>query len=92
MIEPHYRVARHVMNTFWEWLNRPDGFGNRRSDGYNIVLKTFHLGTRKMLVHPEAMGVAALADKIRKIENWPQKGILFHDITPVLQSAEYFRL
>ena len=45
-----------------------------------------------MLVHPEAMGVAALADKIRKIENWPQKGILFHDITPVLQSAEYFRL
>lgn len=38
------------------------------------------------------MGVAALADKIRKIENWPQKGILFHDITPVLQSAEYFRL
>jgi len=45
----------------------PDGFGNRRADGYNIVLKTFHLGTRKMLVHPEAMGVAALADKIRKI-------------------------
>lgn len=45
-----------------------------------------------MLVHPEAMGVAELADKIRKIENWPQKGILFHDITPVLQSAEYFRL
>lgn len=38
------------------------------------------------------MDVAALADKIRKIENWPQKGILFHDITPVLQSAEYFRL
>ena len=70
----------------------PDGFGNRQSDGYNIVLKTFHLGTRKMLVHPEAMGVAELADKIRKIENWPQKGILFHDITPVLQSAEYFRL
>lgn len=70
----------------------PDEFGNRQSDGYNIVLKTFHLGTRKMLVHPEAMGVAELADKIRKIENWPQKGILFHDITPVLQSAEYFRL
>lgn len=70
----------------------PDGFGNQQSDGYNIVLKTFHLGTRKMLVHPEAMGVAELADKIRKIENWPQKGILFHDITPVLQSAEYFRL
>lgn len=29
-----------------------------------------------MLVHPEAMSVGALADKIRKIENWPQKGIL----------------
>ena len=36
-----------------------------------------------MLIHPEVMGVEALADKIRKIENWPQKGILFHDITPV---------
>lgn len=45
-----------------------------------------------MLIHPEVMGIEALADKIRKIENWPQKGILFHDITPVLQSAEYFRL
>jgi adenine phosphoribosyltransferase len=45
-----------------------------------------------MLIHPEVMGVEALADKIRKIENWPQNGILFHDITPVLQSAEYFRL
>ena len=45
-----------------------------------------------MLIHPEVMGVEALADKIRKIENWPQKGILFHDITPVLQSAESFRL
>ena len=45
-----------------------------------------------MLIHPEVMGVEALADKIRKIKNWPQKGILFHDITPVLQSAEYFRL
>lgn len=45
-----------------------------------------------MLIHPEVMGVEALADKIRKIENWPQKGILFHDITPVLQSAEYFHL
>ena len=44
------------------------------------------------MIHPEVMGVEALADKIRKIENWPQKGILFHDITPVLQSAEYFRL
>lgn len=38
------------------------------------------------------MGVDALAHKIRKIPNWPKAGILFHDITPVLQSPEYFRL
>lgn len=56
-----------------------------------MALKTSNL-EHAMLVHPEAMSVGALADKIRKIENWPQKGILFHDITPVLQSAEYFRL
>ncbi|QEY23286.1 adenine phosphoribosyltransferase [Neisseria animalis] len=45
-----------------------------------------------MLIHREVMGANALAEKIRKIENWPQEGILFHDITPVLQNAEYFRL
>ena len=45
-----------------------------------------------MLFHPDLMGVDALADKIRKIPNWPKEGILFHDITPVLQSPEYFRL
>lgn len=45
-----------------------------------------------MLTHPEIMGVDALAAKIRKIPNWPQDGILFHDITPVLQSPQYFRL
>lgn len=45
-----------------------------------------------MLTHPEVMGVAALAEKIRKVPDWPKKGILFHDITPVLQSPEYFRL
>ncbi|WP_066570332.1 adenine phosphoribosyltransferase [Snodgrassella sp. CFCC 13594] len=45
-----------------------------------------------MLTHPEVMGVDALAAKIRKIPNWPQEGILFHDITPVLQSPQYFRL
>lgn len=45
-----------------------------------------------MIFNPELMSVAALADKIRKIPNWPQDGILFHDITPVLQSPEYFRL
>lgn len=45
-----------------------------------------------MLFHPDVMGVDTLAAKIRKIPNWPQEGILFHDITPVLQSPEYFRL
>ena len=45
-----------------------------------------------MLYHPEAMTVAKLADKIRKIPNFPKDGILFHDITTVLQSPEYFRL
>lgn len=45
-----------------------------------------------MLYHPDVMGVNALAAKIRKIPNWPKQGILFHDITPVLQSPEYFRL
>lgn len=45
-----------------------------------------------MFTHPEVMGVEALAAKIRKIPHWPQAGILFHDITPVLQSPQYFRL
>lgn len=45
-----------------------------------------------MQTHPEVIGVDALAEKIRKIPNWPQEGILFHDITPILQSPQYFRL
>ena len=45
-----------------------------------------------MIFHPDVMGVSTLAQKIRKIPNWPEEGILFHDITPVLQSPEYFRL
>ena len=45
-----------------------------------------------MLVHPEVMGVEALFEKMRKIPDWPEKGILFHDITPILQSPQYFRL
>ncbi|UOO86043.1 adenine phosphoribosyltransferase [Neisseria arctica] len=45
-----------------------------------------------MLIHPDVMGVNALAEKIRKVPHWPKEGILFHDITPVLQSPEYFRL
>ena len=34
----------------------------------------------------------ALFEKMRKIPNWPEEGILFHDITPILQSPQYFRL
>ncbi len=45
-----------------------------------------------MLYHPDVMGVDALAAKIRKVPNFPKEGILFHDITTVLQSPEYFRL
>lgn len=45
-----------------------------------------------MLYHPDVMGVDALAEKIRKIPHFPSENILFHDITPVLQSPEYFRL
>ncbi len=45
-----------------------------------------------MLVHPEAFGVEALAQKIRKIPHWPKENILFHDITPILQEPMYFRL
>lgn len=45
-----------------------------------------------MLFHPDVMGVGTLANKIRKIPNFPKEGILFHDITTVLQSPEYFRL
>ena len=41
-----------------------------------------------MLFHPEVMDLAAMADKIRKVPDWPKEGILFHDITPVLQSPE----
>ena len=45
-----------------------------------------------VLIHPEVMGVEALFEKLRKIPNWPEEGILFHDITPILQSPQYFRL
>ena len=45
-----------------------------------------------MRFHPDVMGVDNLAAQIRKIPNFPKDGILFHDITTVLQSPEYFRL
>ena len=39
-----------------------------------------------MRFHPDVMGVDNLAAQIRKIPNFPKDGILFHDITTVLQS------
>lgn len=45
-----------------------------------------------MQVHPEVLGADALANAIRKIPHWPKPGILFHDITPILQDPLYFRL
>lgn len=45
-----------------------------------------------MITHSEAHSVQMIADNIRKIPDWPQKGVLFHDITPVLQNPLYFRL
>lgn len=43
-----------------------------------------------MMNHP--LNAQTLADTIRKIPHWPQQGILFHDITPVLQNPTTFRL
>lgn len=57
-----------------------------------FAFRTGYLKDTAMLFHPEVMTVEMLAQKIRKIPNWPQEGVLFHDITPVLQSPEYFRL
>ena len=32
--------------------------------------------------------IKAIKLKIRSIPNWPQKGIIFRDITPILQDAK----
>ena len=45
-----------------------------------------------MLIHPEVFNAEALAQNIRKVPNWPKPGILFHDITPILQDPLHFRL
>ena len=45
-----------------------------------------------MLIHPEVFNAEALAQNIRKVPNWPKQGILFHDITPILQDPLHFRL
>lgn len=33
-----------------------------------------------------------IQDTIRKVPNWPSPGILFHDITPLLQNPKIFRI
>lgn len=45
-----------------------------------------------MHIHPETLTADLIAKTIRKIPNWPKDGILFHDITPVLQNPLSFRI
>lgn len=45
-----------------------------------------------MLIHPEVFDAETLAQNIRKVPHWPKQGILFHDITPILQDPKHFRL
>ena len=42
-----------------------------------------------VLIHPEVMGVEALFEKMRKIPNWPEEGILFQAtvMMPIRASA-----
>lgn len=35
--------------------------------------------------------ISEIKSKIRSIPNWPQKGVIFRDITPVLQDKKLFR-
>lgn len=35
---------------------------------------------------------AYIEESIRKVPNWPSPGILFHDITPLLQNPKTFRI
>lgn len=37
------------------------------------------------------MGKLNLKHKIRNIKDWPQKGVIFRDITPLLQDKKYFK-
>jgi len=37
------------------------------------------------------MGKLNLKRKIRSIPNWPKKGVIFRDITPLLQDKKYFK-
>ena len=34
----------------------------------------------------------ALADKIRYVQDWPEEGVLFEDLTPVLADADAFQI
>ncbi len=37
------------------------------------------------------MDVKNLKEKVREIPDWPQKGVNFKDITPLLEDADYFK-
>lgn len=45
-----------------------------------------------VLIHSEIADARLLAQSIRKIEHWPQKNVLFHDMTPLLQNPLHFRM
>ncbi len=37
------------------------------------------------------MNLDSLKSRIRAIENWPRQGVIFRDITPVLENKESFK-
>jgi len=37
------------------------------------------------------MDLEIVKSKIRSVEDWPKQGVVFRDITPVLEDAEYFK-
>lgn len=47
--------------------------------------------TIKVIVDKSHLMIYDLKSKIRSIPDWPKKGIVFRDITPVLEDAKLFR-